>query len=443
MPDRMVAILDPAAGVSGDMLLGALISAGASPSWLQGLPGRLGLPGVTVEIQDVLRAGLKATKVTVRSPDGRSEEPADLDLVKGHSHSLSDHHHDHQPAGHAHGQPGPHRHVSELLALIDRAEISQPTRARARRTLELLAQAEGRVHGVEPDRVALHEVGALDALVDIVGVIEGFEQLGIEEIFTMPLALGTGWVRAAHGLLPLPAPATGYLLEGLPVASGGPVTGEATTPTGAALLRILASPDVPTRWRAVSTGWGAGSRDPAAYPNALRLVLAKPAKEAATVCVLATDIDDLSPEYLEPLREAVTRAGALDVQIWTTQGKKGRLGFRLEATAPSDREDAVAGAIFAHSTTAGVRRWNAERRTLDRREWTLARNAGVPVRVKTVEAPNGPRSKPEYDDIVSEARRTGQPAHDLARELTSEAERVARATSPGAPGLTAAPKESE
>jgi hypothetical protein len=443
MPERMVAILDPAAGVSGDMLLGALISAGAPREWLQGLPLRLGLHGVTVEIEDVLRAGLSATKVTVRAPDGRSEEPADLGLESGHSHPSAGHsHHDHHPEGHSHGH-APHRHVSELLEILDRAELSPQTRARARRTLELLAEAEGRVHGMAPDRVALHEVGALDALVDMVGVIEGFEQLNVEDIYTMPVALGNGWVHAAHGLLPVPAPATGYLLEGLPVTAVGPVSGEATTPTGAALLRVLASPQLPGGWRAVTTGWGAGTRDPQAYPNALRLVVARTAPEAATVTVLATDIDDLSPEYLEPLREAVSGAGALDVQIWTTQGKKGRIGFRLEATTAPDREDAVAEAIFAHSTTAGIRRWSADRRTLDRREWAITRNAGGTVRVKTVEAPTGPRSKPEYDDIVSEARRSGRPAHDLARELTLEAERLVRATATRAPGLTAAPKESE
>jgi uncharacterized protein (TIGR00299 family) protein len=442
MPERMAAILDPAAGVSGDMLLGALISAGAPREWLHGLPRRLGLDGVTVEIEEVLRASLRATKVTVRAPDGRSEEPADLGLENGHAQPSSGHSHHGHHAGHAHGH-APHRHVSELLDIVDRAEISPRTRARARRALELLAEAEGRVHGMAPDRVALHEVGALDALVDMVGVIEGFEQLDIEDIYTMPVALGNGWVHAAHGLLPVPAPATAYLLEGLPVTATGPVSGEATTPTGAALLRVLASPELPYGWRAVTTGWGAGTRDPQAYPNALRLVLATTAAEAATVTVLATDIDDLSPEYLEPLREAVTGAGALDVQIWTTQGKKGRIGFRLEATTPPNREEAVAEAIFAHSTTAGIRRWSAGRRTLDRREWTLARNAGGSVRVKTVEAPTGPRSKPEYDDIVSEARRSGRPAHDLARELTIEAERLVRATATQAPGLTAAPKESE
>jgi uncharacterized protein (DUF111 family) len=218
MPERMVAILDPAAGVSGDMLLGALISAGAPREWLCGLPRRLGLDGVIVEIEDVLRASLRATKVTVRAPDGRSEEPADVGLENGHAHPSPGHSHHGHHSGHSHGH-APHRHVSELLDIVDRAEISPRTRARARRTLELLAEAEGRVHGMAPDRVALHEVGALDALVDMVGVIEGFEQLNLEDIYTMPVALGNGWVHAAHGLLPVPAPASAYHSGGTSLAS--------------------------------------------------------------------------------------------------------------------------------------------------------------------------------------------------------------------------------
>lgn len=453
MPDRLVAILDPAAGVSGDMLLGALIAAGAPPEWLQGVPRRLGLDGVTVEIQSVLRAGLSAIKVTVRGPDGSVEHPADVETAPlGHRHEGS-HPHSHEAgpgparpsqaheAAHTHG---PHRHVGELLGIIDRADLSDRARSGARRALTLIAEAEARVHGVSPDRVSLHEVGAFDTLVDLVGTIEGFEQLGVDEVYTLPVALGNGWVRAAHGLLPVPAPATAILMQGLPVAAGGPVKGEATTPTGAALLRVLTREDPPARWRPVRTGWGAGNRDPAEYPNALRLVLAEPAAEAATVTVLATDVDDLSPEYLEPLREAIVAAGALDVQVWPTYMKKGRIGFRIEAMAGPDREDAVAEAIFAHSTTAGIRRWSAERRTLRRREWSLERNGGGAVRVKTVEAPApaGPRSKPEFDDIVSEARRTGRPAHDLARELTAEADRLVR-RAPGEAGHPVAPKESE
>lgn len=433
MSGRKFAIIDPAAGISGDMLLGALVDAGAGEAWITGLPARLGLPDVTVEVSRADRSGILATKVTIRSPDGSVEEPADVHLEPNphvHSH-VHPHHH------------GPHRHIAELIGAVERANISDRTRTLAISAFQLLAEAEGRIHGQAPDEVALHEVGAHDALVDIVGGIEGFERLGIDEIYSRPVALGSGWVRAAHGILPVPAPATGLLVEGLEISSGGPVVGEATTPTGAVLLRVLSRGAPPLRWRADTSGWGAGSRNPPTYPNALRLILASGAVEAATVVVLATDLDDLSPEYLEPLREALTTAGALDVQMWTTHMKKGRIGFRMEVVAPPEHADRVAETIFRHSTTAGLRRITAERVTLPRREWSIETAAGNTVRIKTVDAPGGRRDKPEYDDVVAEARRTGRPAHTIARELHEQAGRQARASAGGPDRRATAPKESE
>ena len=435
MSGRKFAIIDPAAGISGDMLLGALIDAGAAPDWLLGLPRRLGISDVTVEIETTSRCGIRATKVVVRSPDGAIEAPADVDFA-GHSHGHTD-------GAHAHRHDAPHRHVAELIGLIERASLSERTKDLAVQAFRLLAEAEGTVHGLTPADVSLHEVGALDALVDIVGGVEGFEQLGIDAIYSLPTAIGSGWVRAAHGMLPVPAPATALLIEGLEVISGGPAVGEATTPTGAALLRVLSRGAPPGRWRPVRTGWGAGTRDPAAYPNALRLTLAEGAAEAASVVLLATDVDDLSPEYLEPLREALNAAGALDVQIWATQMKKGRIGFRIEAIAPPDRADAVADAVFRHSTTAGLRRWSGERLTLPREEWTLETESGGTIRVKTVETPGGTRAKPEYDDVLAEARRSGRPAHEVARDFHEQAGRLARASARQTAGRTIAPKESE
>lgn len=399
MPGHKFAIIDPAAGISGDMLLAALIDAGAPSDWLAGLPARIGLPDVSVTIEPTVRCGIRALSVKVHAADGSVEGPGQPHVHEGTA------------------QHGPHRHVASLVAQIERARLSDRTRELAVRTLRLLAEAEGRVHGVAPERVALHEVGAADALVDIVGGIEGFEQLGIDQVYTLPVALGSGWVSAAHGRLPVPAPATAILLEGLEVVSGGPVTGEATTPTGAALLRVLSHGAPPARWRPLRSAWGAGTRNPPGYPNALRLIVAETAAEAGSVVLLATDVDDLSPEYLEPLREELSAAGALDVQMWSTQMKKGRIGFRIEAIAPADRTDAVAEAFFRHSTTTGLRLLRAERLTLPRREWTLATSGGASIRVKTVETPDGPRAKPEYEDVIAEARRTGRPAHDLAREL--------------------------
>jgi uncharacterized protein (DUF111 family) len=167
--------------------------------------------------------------------------------------------------------------------------------------------------------------------------------------------------------------------------------------------------------------WGAGGRNPASYPNALRLIIGLAATEAADIVLLATDLDDLSPEYLEPLREALFQAGALDVQIWATQMKKGRTGFRIETIVSPAGADRVAEALFQHSTTAGIRRQLVERITLSRREMEVRAADGTPVRVKILEGPDGPRVKPEYDDVAALARRTGQPAHEVARDLHNRA----------------------
>ena len=212
----------------------------------------------------------------------------------------------------------------------------------------------------------------------------------------------------------------------------GPVTGEATTPTGAVLLRTLSEGPPPDRWRAVQGGaWGAGGRNPSGYPNALRLIIAEPAGEAAETVVIATDVDDMSPEYLEPLRAALVAAGAADVQAWSTLGKKGRLGFRVEAVVDAGHAEAVSEAFFRHSTTLGLRRWTAERVTLARRTISVAAEDGSAVRVKLAEAPNGLKAKAEYDDIVALARRTGRPAHQLARELQERAIRIAGGVAAG------------
>lgn len=396
MPDSVFAIVDPFAGASGDMLLGAVLDAGAPAEWLQGLPGRLGLPDVTVNLDRVDRCGVRCAKVTVMLPGGRSEPAGDA----------PHHHHDHH---------GPHHRVGDLIRRIEAAPLSAWVRERAVSAFRLLGDAEGRVHGLAAEDVPLHEVGAWDALVDVVGTIEGLERLGVDTVHVRPLALGDGWVHAAHGHLPVPAPATALLVEGLEVRPNGPVRGEATTPTGAALLRVLDTGPPPGRWRALRSGWGAGSRDPEGYPNALRLMLATRAAEAAQVSVLATDLDDMSPEYLEPLREALMQAGAVDVQIWSTQMKKGRVGFRLEAVVPSGLEGRVAEACFAHSTTAGVRWAPADRVTLPRTETEVAVTGGR-VRVKVLETPDGIRFKPEYDDVTRVAQETGRPALEVAAE---------------------------
>src|SRR5213083_697201 len=384
-----IAILDPAAGISGDMTLGALLSLGLPASWLEELPGRLGVGDVGVAVRDVRRAGITCKQIDFTIPD--------------------------QPHG---------RHVGELLKLVERAPISDWVKERALRAFRLVGEAEGRVHGVAPENVHLHEVGAVDAVLDIVGAIEGFEQLDVEAVYAWPVAVGNGWVEAEHGQLPVPAPATAILLEGVELATGGPVEGEATTPTGAALVRVLAAGPPPARWRLVTGGWGAGQRNPKHYPNALRIFLAEQAAQAGRVALLATDVDDMSPEYVEPLRQALVAAGALDVQTWPVQMKKGRSGFRVEVVAPEECAEAVTAALFRHSTTAGIRRWVAERATLARRHVTVRLTPEVTVRVKVLEQPDaeGVRVKPEYDDVLAAARVLGRPPLEVARVAQRDAE---------------------
>ena len=384
-----IAIIDPSAGISGDMTLGALVALGAPATWLAQLPDRLGLVGVKVSIRDVRRAAVGCRQIEFAIPE--------------------------QPHG---------RHVGELVTLVERAPVSAWVKERAIRAFRLIGEAEGQVHGMPAERVHLHEVGAVDAVLDIVGSIEGFELLGVDAIYHRPVALGNGWVEAAHGRLPVPAPATALLLEGLEVTAAGPVEGEATTPTGAALLRVLSDGPPPARWRLVRSGWGAGTRDPHQYPNALRILLAEPAAEAGQVIVLVTDIDDLSPEYLEPLRQAVLAAGALDVQTWPVQMKKGRTGFRCEVVVEDARVDAVTAALFRHSTTAGVRRAHVERVTLPRRQVTVRLGGDVQVRVKVLETATGalPRVKPEYEDVLAAAQALGQAPLEVARAAQRSAE---------------------
>lgn len=416
MSDSRFAIIDPAAGISGDMLLGALVDLGAGGDWIRALPARLGCPEVVITTEPVDRCGIRSTQVKVTMPGGAREQPAVP--VEPHDHRSATEH----GAGAHSLEHAPHRHLGELVAMIERAPLSEAVRERAVRVFRLLGEAEGRVHGVPADRVALHEVGALDALVDIVGCVEGLERLGVSAVYSRPVALGQGWVRAAHGTMAIPAPATAILVEGLEIGPDGPVTGEATTPTGAALLRALSEGRPPARWRGVASGWGAGGRNPPEYPNALRVLIAEAVAEAGEVVVTVTDLDDLSPEYLEPLREALFAAGALDVQVWASQAKKGRPGFRVEVVSEPAAEPAVTEAFFRHSTTAGVRRWTAERVTLARRQIEVDTREGIAVRVKVVEGPGGTRVKPEFEDVARAARRVGRPAVEVAREVQQRAQ---------------------
>ncbi|HET7450016.1 MAG TPA: nickel pincer cofactor biosynthesis protein LarC [Gaiellaceae bacterium] len=376
-----IAILDPFSGISGDMTLGALVAVGLDPEWLRALPARLGLADVGVRIQDVVRGDLACTKV-------------DFDIP-----------------------PQPHgRHLRQIRALVAAAGVPDRVRERADRAFTAIATAEGEIHGVSADAVHLHEVGAVDAILDVVGSIWGFELLGVEHVYCGTLSVGDGTVRAAHGVLPVPAPATLKLLEGLPVRPGPEGSGELVTPTGAALVRVLSEGPPPASYVPARSGFGAGTKDFKGRANALRIVLAQPADAAAgmeQLVLLAADVDDMTGEYAAAAADALRDAGALDVVLLATTMKKGRPGTRFEVLAPGPRADALETLLLTATTTIGVRRTVVERRALPR-ERRVVRVLDHDVAVKIVTIPGGSRrAKPEFEDVRRVAEATKRALADV------------------------------
>lgn len=392
-----VALFDPFSGIAGDMSLGALLAVGLDPDWLRRLPGVLGLDDIGVEIQEVLRGEIVCQKVDFEIP------------------------------------PQPHgRHIKEIRALVERSGAPERVRALADRTFTAIAVAEGAIHGMSPDDVHLHEVGAVDAILDIVGVVWGLDQLGVERVYCGTMALGDGSVRAAHGVLPVPAPATLKLLEGLPVRPGPENSGELVTPTGAALMRVLSSGPPPAEYVPVRSGFGAGTKDFRGRANALRVTLADVVDDAATVqrdvlVELVCDIDDMSGEYLAAVADALRGAGALDVALLPSTMKRGRPGTRVEVLARLADATRLEEQLLVESSTIGVR-WREVRRRALPREVIQVTVLGESIAAKVATLPSGGRrAKPEFADVERVALATGRPLQDIFRLATIEAERHSKA----------------
>jgi len=378
------AILDPFSGIAGDMTLGALLGVGLDPEWLRALPSRLGLSDVSVEMREVLRGELVCWKV-------------DFDIP-----------------------PQPHgRHITEIRELVARSGVPEIVRARADAVFLAIASAEGEIHGMPAEQVHLHEVGAVDAILDVVGVVWGLSELGVEEIRCGALRTGDGTVRAAHGLLPVPAPATLKLLEGHVIQPGPEGAGELVTPTGAGLVRVLSSGPPPARYVPLRSGFGAGTKDFAGRANALRIILADveavadAGGDGEAVTVLASDVDDMSPEYLAAVADRARELGALDVVLLPVTMKKGRAGTRIEVLCRPADAAGFEQLLLTESTTLGVRRQNVTRVTLQRR-FEEVDVLGHVVRIKTVILPDGSeRAKPEFDDVQRVALATGRRPADI------------------------------
>jgi pyridinium-3,5-bisthiocarboxylic acid mononucleotide nickel chelatase len=366
-------IFDPFAGISGDMTMAALLDLGLEEAWLRDFVAGLGLGSVDVRVERVNRRGISAPLVSFAYPPEKA-----------------------------------HRHLHHVLALIEGSAAPASARERAADAFRLIAEAEARVHGTTVERVHFHEVGATDAILDVLSVMAAVEQLGFEDFRTRPVALGSGWIDIEHGRYPVPAPATLGILRGLPV-TGLDLDGECTTPTGAAILaRLTRGVAAPAEFVAGRVGFGAGARDPDSRPNVLRLIEATTtAPDNGVLWLIQADLDDMTPEYAAAAQEGLLEAGAIDAVVSTIAMKKGRAGMRLEALVDAASIQAVEQALFRATTTIGLRRWPVQRTVLERRSEERSWR-GQTIRWKRVTLPDGShRSKPEFEDVVRAAARLG------------------------------------
>lgn len=452
-------------GISGDMTVGALIDAGADFNAIKEGLKSLGVEGYTVSAEKVLKNGVHATQFLVHEGEGHAHDHAhehhhdhghhheehahshepkftlvhshegqhkhvlnpghhhhdhDHDHAHGHSHSHThthehnhghshthghghSHSHDHDHGHHHHHQP--HRHLADIEKLISGSSLPQTVKDAANATFLALGEAEASVHGTTIDKVHFHEVGAVDSIVDIVAAQIGFHLLGIERFACSPLHVGSGTVKCDHGIMPVPAPATARLLQGIPTY-GGAVDGELVTPTGAAIIRHRVTEFGPAPlMRTLAIGYGSGTKNLADRANVLRILIGESGADAGrdTIQILEANLDDMSGELLAPLVAALMEGGALDAFLTPVIGKKGRPGHVVTVLASEDKAQALCEVLFAHSTTLGVRT-RTEQRFILNRTWKSVSTPWGPVRVKIgSRGESALTTSPEYEDCMGVA----------------------------------------
>jgi hypothetical protein len=393
---------DCANGASGDMLLGALVDLGLPLDDLRAELRKLPLGPYRLESHRVHRSGLHATKVDViLEPDGRGQGHG-RDHAHGHSHD------------HTHDNAAPHVGLREILAMLDASTLDPVVKERSALLFHRLAEVEGAMHGLPPEQVHFHEVGAVDSIVDVVGGVIGLLWLRAERFAASPLNVGTGTVTMSHGTFPVPAPATARLVQGVPVYGAG--EGELLTPTGALLVTAHATSYGPLPlFRPEAIGHGAGSRDTPGRPNVLRLIVGETdaAAESERVLVLETEVDDTPPQILGILVDRLLGAGALDVYYTPVQMKKGRPGVLVTVLAPPARREALEEVLFSETTTLGVRRQEWDRTVLERATVCVATAYGE-VRVKV--GKRGGRvynAQPEFEDCQRAAEKNAVPVKEV------------------------------
>jgi pyridinium-3,5-bisthiocarboxylic acid mononucleotide nickel chelatase len=425
-----IAYLDCFAGISGDMFLGALVDAGTNPKILHEAVAALNL-NATLKIEKVDRSGISATKIHVYEGAKLAEET--------HTHEQQTHTHQHHPktqhehkAGHTHEHPHTHDHdhphehthgrsLTVIRNLINAATLAPAVKTTAIHAFELLGASEAKIHNIPIEKIHFHEVGAVDAIVDIVATSAGIHALAIDKWFCSPLNVGGGMVDCAHGRFPVPAPATADLLRGLPTYSAH-IEKELVTPTGAALIRALDPTFGPQpAMRVQHIGYGAGTRNSKDFPNVLRLSIGDFDEVATspntdTIAILETAIDDLSPQVLAYVTERALVLGALDVMSTAVQMKKGRLGTLLTILADDAQAPALEDLLLRETSTLGVRIHHERRSCLDRAHTTVSTPYGD-IRIK-LGSRNGEifNAAPEFEDC-----RTAAAKHNVPLKLVQQA----------------------
>ncbi len=404
-----LAYFDCPSGAAGDMVMGALVDAGVPFEALRNELAKLGLPGFTLERREVMKGVFRATKVDV------------------HVH---DHDHTHGDSGHAHGEPHgrhehPDRNLGSILGLIAASGLDAAVKANAARIFTRLAEAEARVHGTTVDQVHFHDVGAVDAIVDVTGACIGLHLLGIEAVHCSALPVGGGFVTGAHGKIPIPGPGTAELLKGFPVVDTG-VKRELVTPTGAAILTTLsASAGTMPAMTVEAVGYGAGDMDLEA-PNVLRVFVGRAADSGGreTIMQVETTVDDMQPQLWEAVMERLFDSGALDVYLTPVVMKKSRPGTLLTALCTPDKVTELSRVLFEESPTIGVR-WTAYQRERLAREMVTMTTAYGPVPFKVSRlAGRVVTATPEFDEIRKIARAKGLPVREVLDQARADGRRL-------------------
>ena len=392
--------LDCSMGAAGDMLMAALLELlPEKDTFLQKMQS-LGLPGLEISAEPSVKCGITGTHMRVLIHGEEESHPEHA--VEEHAHS----HADAPEAAHAHVHVHPHHHtdLNELTHRISHLNVSEAVRSNILAVYQSIADAESRVHGVPVEQIHFHEVGSLDALADVTGVCLLMELLAPEQVLASPVHVGSGQVRCAHGILPVPAPATALLLEGIPIY-GGSIRGELCTPTGAALLRRFVTRFGPLPpMRVEKTGYGMGTKDFEAA-NCVRAMLGQTEESAGHILELACNLDDMTPEAVGFAMEQLFAAGALDVYTTPIGMKKNRPGVLLTCMCREDDREAMLRTIFRHTSTLGVRVSVCDRYTLSRRQYAVQTPDGE-IRVKESSGWGVLRRKAEFEDLARIARQT-------------------------------------